>query len=97
MAIKYMNVAQAAQAWRISPPRIRQWLADGRIMGAMKIGRDWLIPAKAARPVAAKPGGLGARFTGAPRVPCKECETPLACAGRRRCAFTSRSSARDAS
>ena len=60
MAPKYMTVAQAAETWGISQPRIRQWLADGRIKGAQKVGRDWLIPASAERPKAAKPGQLQA-------------------------------------
>lgn len=61
MAAKFMTVAQAAKEWDISEPRIRQWLQDGRIKGAQKIGRDWLIPAKADRPEPAKPGGLQRR------------------------------------
>lgn len=60
MPIKYMTVAQAAQAWTIAPSRVRQWLADGRIKGAQKLGGIWLIPAGAARPKAAKPGELQA-------------------------------------
>jgi hypothetical protein len=56
--MRFMSVAQASKEWDISQPRIRQWLADGRVKGAQKIGRDWLIPASAIRPKAAKPGEL---------------------------------------
>lgn len=56
--MRYMSVAQAAISWRISEPRVRQWLAAGRIKGATKLGRDWLIPARAARPTPKRPYGL---------------------------------------
>ena len=56
--MKYITVPEAAAAWGASEPRIRQWLPDGRIKGAHKVGRDWIIPANAERPMRAKPGGL---------------------------------------
>lgn len=56
--MKYITVPEAAAAWGASEPRIRQWLVDGRIKGAEKVGRDWLIPASAERPKPAKPGEL---------------------------------------
>jgi hypothetical protein len=59
--MRFMSVAQASKEWDISQPRIRQWLADGRVKGAQKVGRDWLIPASAGRPKAAKPGELMAK------------------------------------
>jgi hypothetical protein len=58
LKMRFMSVAQASKEWDISQPRIRQWLADGRVNGAQKVGRDWLIPASAIRPKAAKPGEL---------------------------------------
>lgn len=46
------TASQAAQQWAVSPQRVRVWLKEGRIPGAVKIGRDWLIPADAQRPQA---------------------------------------------
>ena len=56
--MRYMTVSEAAKVWGISEPRIRQWLKAGRIKGAHKAGRDWLIPANADRPKRARPGEL---------------------------------------
>jgi excisionase family DNA binding protein len=53
--VKYITVKEAALVWAASEPRVRQWLQAGRIKGARKLGRDWLIPAKAQRPAPAKP------------------------------------------
>lgn len=49
------TVPATAKRWGCSPERIYQWLREGRIKGAQKLGRDWLIPAKAERPSARKP------------------------------------------
>lgn len=54
----YATVPETAARWSCSVERIHQWLKEGRIKGARKMGRDWLIPAKAVRPVAHKPYGL---------------------------------------
>jgi hypothetical protein len=44
------TVAETALRWGISPARVKQLLALGVVKGAQKIGRDWAIPANAARP-----------------------------------------------
>lgn len=67
MTVKFMTVARAAQEWKISAMRVRQWLQDGRIKGAQKIGRDWLIPERAERPKAERPHGLTPRRQGSAR------------------------------
>ena len=46
----YMTIKQAAEKWDVTPRRIQKLCADGRIEGAMKFGRDWAIPADAAKP-----------------------------------------------
>lgn len=56
--MKYITVTAAAALWGVNQPRVRQWLKDGRIKGATKLGRDWLIPANAVRPPPARPGEL---------------------------------------
>ena len=50
-----INTAEAAQRLGISEDWIRKLCAQGRIPGAKKIGRDWLIPVGAR----IEPTGLG--------------------------------------
>lgn len=45
-----LTVKEAAAKWNISEVRVRQYLKDGRIEGAVKVGRDWIIPVGAPRP-----------------------------------------------
>lgn len=52
------TVPATAKRWNCSVERIYQWLRAGRIEGAQKLGRDWLIPRTTERPTAAKPYGL---------------------------------------
>ena len=46
----YMTIKQAAKKWDVTPRRIQKLCTDGRIEGATKFGRDWAIPADAAKP-----------------------------------------------
>ena len=46
----YLTCAQFARRVRVSSARVRQWLADDRLPGATKHGRDWLIPSTCKRP-----------------------------------------------
>jgi excisionase family DNA binding protein len=39
-----LTTRQAAAVLSLNPSRIRRLLADGRIEGAVKHGRDWVIP-----------------------------------------------------
>lgn len=52
--MKYMSSVQASEKWKISDRRIRVLCSEGRIEGAIKIGRNWSIPADAAKPVDAR-------------------------------------------
>ncbi len=45
-----LTVKQIADKWGISTPRVHQFLHQNRIKGAVKLGRDWLIPADAPFP-----------------------------------------------
>lgn len=45
-----MTCQQAASKWRISPRRVQILCGEGRIAGARRIGRAWLIPADAEKP-----------------------------------------------
>lgn len=42
---RFLTAAQAAQRLGVVPQRMRLLLLQGRIRGAVKVGRDWVIPA----------------------------------------------------
>ena len=46
----YMNVHQAAKKWGVSVRWVQTLLKDGRIDGATRPSRDWLIPVNAEKP-----------------------------------------------
>lgn len=48
--MKYISVSEASSKWHISNRRIRILCSEGRIEGAMKIGRNWSIPSNAKKP-----------------------------------------------
>ena len=45
----YLTVSQWAALWarHMDPRNARRWCREGRVAGAIKIGRDWIIPADA--------------------------------------------------
>nr|WP_162151191.1 Fic family protein [Haploplasma modicum] len=49
--MKYMTTSEASIKWGISDRRIRVLLNEGRIEGAIKTGRNWMIPIDANKPV----------------------------------------------
>ncbi len=49
--MKYMTTSEASNKWGISDRRIRVLLNEGRIEGAIKTGRNWMIPIDANKPV----------------------------------------------
>lgn len=46
----YIKIEEAARQWNVSTRRVQSLCADGRIPGAMRLGRDWMIPKNAPRP-----------------------------------------------
>lgn len=52
----YMSIAEASKRWKISDRRIRVLCTEGRIEGAIKIGRNWSIPTEATKPADARVG-----------------------------------------
>ena len=52
---EWVTVAEAAEQLGVSAGRIRQLLGQGRVHGARRSGRDWLIPT----PVDIQPGVRG--------------------------------------
>ena len=47
---KMQSTAQAAAQWSISPMWVRKLCQQGRIKGAIKVGRDWFVPINAKYP-----------------------------------------------
>jgi len=52
--MKYMSSVEACEKWKISDRRIRALCNEGRIEGAVKIGRNWSIPTDAVKPMDAR-------------------------------------------
>ena len=48
--MKRMTAQEAAQKWEISLRRVQDYCKRGKIPGAERFGRNWVIPADAARP-----------------------------------------------
>jgi len=48
--MEYKTLKDLAKEWNISERRIRQLIEEGRIEGATKVGKSWLIPKDVAKP-----------------------------------------------
>ncbi len=46
----YITVKQAAEKWGISDRRVRILCSEGKISGAMREGRSWMVPSDAKKP-----------------------------------------------
>ncbi len=46
----YKSVAETAKEWNLSTRRVRTMCANGQIIGAAKLGREWAIPSDAEKP-----------------------------------------------
>jgi len=52
--LKYISIKEVSEKWQISDRRIRVLCGEGRIEGAVKLGRNWLVPEDAVKPVDAR-------------------------------------------
>ncbi len=50
MELDWMTPQQAAEQWSITDRRIQELCAKGRIDGAVRLGRGWLIPKSTPKP-----------------------------------------------
>ncbi len=69
---EYQKIEDCAQSWGVSVRRVQALCAGGKIPGAMRVGRDWMIPKNAEKPVdgrtkAARQGALTDREMPLPR------------------------------
>lgn len=57
--MEYISTKEASAKWGISTIRITVLANEGRIPGAQRLGRSWLIPASATKPEEIKPNRSG--------------------------------------
>ncbi len=48
---EYIQIKEAAEKWDISVRRVQKLCAEGRILGVVRMGRDWMIPRDTVRPI----------------------------------------------
>lgn len=48
--MEFISVSEAARRWRVTPRAVQLMCSRGRIPGAERSGRTWLVPAGAVRP-----------------------------------------------
>ena len=49
--MEYLNITETAEKWGISPRRLQTLCAGGKIEGAMRFGKAWMIPKDAQKPI----------------------------------------------
>ena len=49
--MKYLNITETATKWGISPRRLQTLCADGKVEGATRFGRAWMIPETTQKPI----------------------------------------------
>ena len=48
--MSYLSVSEVAKLWNLSERSVRNYCAEGRIQGAMLVGKTWMIPSDAIKP-----------------------------------------------
>ena len=48
--MEYLSITQTSEKWGLSKRRIQVLCQEGRLLGAMKVGSYWAIPADAVKP-----------------------------------------------
>lgn len=52
--MEYLTTVELSEQWKITPRRIGVLCSEGRITGAVKKGKTWLIPSGATKPLDAR-------------------------------------------
>lgn len=52
--MEYLTTVEMSERWNITSRRIGVLCSEGRIDGAVKKGKTWLIPAEAKKPIDAR-------------------------------------------
>ena len=51
MELNFMSARQAAEKWNITDRHVQSLCSQGKIKEATRLGREWLIPKDAPRPI----------------------------------------------
>ena len=51
----YITVQEAAAKWRVTPRQVQVLCKEGRIVGASRMSRIWIIPQNAEKPTMSRP------------------------------------------
>ena len=51
MELEWMSPEQAAELWGVNKRQVQSLCSHGKIEGVVRLGRSWLIPKKAEKPV----------------------------------------------
>lgn len=49
--MEYLNITETAKKWGISPRRLQTLCANGKVKGATRFGKAWMIPKTAQKPI----------------------------------------------
>ena len=49
--MEYLNITETAEKWGISPRRLQTLCANGKVEGATRFGKAWMIPKKTQKPI----------------------------------------------
>ena len=49
--MEYLNITETAEKWGISPRRLQTLCASGKVEGATRFGKAWMIPKTAQKPI----------------------------------------------
>ena len=49
--MKYITAAEAATKWELSERSVRNYCSEGRVAGAILLGKTWMIPEDAQKPM----------------------------------------------
>lgn len=52
--MEYISAPEAAEKWGVSERRVQKLCGEGRVLGVSRLGRMWLIPKDAEKPVDAR-------------------------------------------
>lgn len=47
----YIKIEEVAQLWNVTPRRVQALCAEGKVEGAIRFGRDWMIPKNTQKPI----------------------------------------------
>jgi len=49
--MEHMTVVEAAKLWSATVRQVQSWCSGGKVKGVIRVGRMWLIPKNASKPI----------------------------------------------